>query len=373
MITKDKDGVLASYPVLKYVNQINLFKGKTVATNFLVVTGLMTIAIIAASFFDKSLFLTGNNLGLFEHPTIWTFIIIQAITPFRIEKSVNSLYRFLEKNDLVNSKFDLSRYPPMFLQQIFRETNLSKLTYYLFVTIGFIGFVWNSYQNQLPLRFLGFDFWDSINHPLGYWVTRVYKLYLWMFFLPSCAHVQVVILVTLSQLLKDVDKKRLFVLRPYHQDGHGGGSELIKIVISPFVPILMVSSISFLCVLMIHRELDITLLFGLFVLSVLFISIYLIPSIALSKILKSEKQTQLAEIAQKQGTIFSSLIKTVDPNLIKRKLETLTSLDSVSKQIKEIPNWPDLNSILRLLSLAHIPALIAIVQKIWPNLSQFRF
>lgn len=360
---------LLSYPVFRIIDKTIVWKNKSLPIKTLIISGVIVILIICGAYLDKSIILEGDNIGLIEHPVIWALIILQCLLPFYLKEAVSLLNNFLKSNENIALGFDLSRYRRVFENSISRKTNISRFIYTLFVTIGFISFAWNSYQNQLPEKFLGFDFWDSINHPFGYWITRLYKAYTWILFFPACLHIQFSIVVTSFKVLKSVQKQKSFILKPYHQDRYGGGGEIIKVVIKPFIPVLILASISTLGVFFIHQKLGITPIASLFGLSILFIITYLLPAFQLNSLIKSEKKTKLIEISQKQDEIYSSIIDAKDSIQISQKVELLDSLKSVSQQIKSISNWPHLGLFIKLITLTNITTVISIAKSITPFIS----
>jgi hypothetical protein len=353
----DSDRVFTNYPIFIYLKMFNIFGRKRFADKSLFFTLLFGVLFVIASFFDRTLFMGDKNIGLFEHPTIWSFIILQAIIPYSISKTINGFYRLLNNNEIFDPKEKLSEYIQIVNKQTLLQTNISRFFYSSFVAIGLICFIWNSYQNQLPYTFVGFDYWDSFYHPLGYWITRVYKFYLWVFFLPTLIHIQLVLLYTLNCLLKNAIKEKFIILKPYHQDGYGGTGIIIKTLINPLIPILLVTVLSVVSVLLIHHKLGATPIIGLFVICLLLITIYLIPALSLNNIIKSEKKRQLEEINHTQDLIYLSLINNKEKNTISSDAETLDALSKVALQIKSISNWPYIKLVAELVGIINIPAL----------------
>jgi hypothetical protein len=260
----------------------------------------------------------------------------------------------------------MSEYITVFKKGTLRQTNLSKFSYSFLTLVGLVCFTWNSFQNQSPIKFLGFDFWDSSNHQFGYWLTRGYKLYLWVFFLPAIIHIHISILSVLYKLLKDAEKSNFFVLRPYNQDEHAGVGVIIKIAINPSLPILILGSLSVLGAFFIHGQIGVTPVIGLCILSLLFLLVYLIPAIQLRKIIKSEKKNQLSEIAEKQNSIYFTLISKEKSKVEPEDLEKLNSLTIIYEQVKSISTWPYWKSMLKVIGFINIPLLISLGKTLWP-------
>ncbi len=365
MSISDAEGIYENYPIFRFIKRITFFTRRAIVYKSLLWTILFCLGILLGSLLDGTLILSGENWGLLQHPTIWAFFFIQAIVPFSINFSLKRLFLFLKKNDLIDSDLDLAKYIDVLKTYTTRSTNLSRMCYYLLFCVGVICFAWNSYQNQAPYKFVGFDFWDSINHPFGYWTTRLYKIYLWLFFLPALVHIQFSILMTVNKLLKEVKAGNRLRLKPYHQDGYGGVGRIIKIVINPVIPVLIISCCGVIGVFIIHRNFGITLGIGLLILSSLFIFIYLVPAVKLRKIIIAEKKRQLTEISNTQNSIFYSLIKN-KPDLMHSNIDVLNALEPVTKQIKSISNWPYLNSVIKVISIVNTPIILSGIKQLVP-------
>lgn len=289
MADEEVNKIFDAYPIFRFNKLVRVFKTHPERQSLLFTTVILVL-IILASLIDHTFLLPGVDIGLFEHPTIWTFLIIQAILPFVFKKAVVNLFDFLKGTDIVNPGTDLSKYVTIFKKHVSRQTNSGRIAYLLLITFGLGCFAWNSFQNQAPYQFVGFDFWDSINHVFGYGITRVYKFYLWVFFFPSIIHMHISLLLTLHKLLKDAMKEHFWALKPFHQDEYGGVGKIIRIAIDPCIPVLLIASLSVFSVLLIHRQLSVTPVVGICVLSALFVFVYLIPAITLRKIIQSEKK-----------------------------------------------------------------------------------
>jgi hypothetical protein len=358
--------VLYKYPVFRTGKKISFFFKKSFVAQSLYLGFLFTLLIIIASIIDKTLILEEKNIGLLEHPTIWTFIIIQIYVPILIKNSISKLFLFMQKNEVIDNKIDLSSYSLLFEKQTSRQMNFGRFSYAFLILIGLICFTWNTIQNQSPIRFLGFDFWDSSNHPYGYWITRVYKLYLWGFLFPTIVHIQMSILFVLKKLLVDAERDKFFVIKPYDLDEYAGAGTIIKIVINPIVPILLLCSLSVLGAFFIHGKIGVTPIMGITILSLLFLLIYLIPAIQLRKIIKSEKQRQLTEITEKQNKLYFSLVHGDKPQIEYDNLDSLNSFKDVIQQIKSISIWPHWKFILKIIGVINIPTILSISKNLLP-------
>lgn len=358
--------VFYDYPVFRFGRRLAFILSNSVIRQSFFMGILFTILFLTGSLIEQTLVMKGRDIGLLEHPTTWFFLLIQIIAPFFLKKSMEKLFSFFKKNDIIDSKKDLSGYTGLFKKHTSRQVNFSKFSYRFLILVGIICFAWNSFQNQDPFKFLGFDFWDSFNHPFGYWITRIYKIYLWVFLLPAIIHIHISILFVLHKLLKDAEKEKFFVLRPYNQDEHAGVGVIIKIAINPPVPILILGSLSVLGAFIIHGQTGITPHIGLSLMSLLLLLIYLIPAIQLRKIIKAEKKRQLTEITEKQNVLYFELVQDAKAINESDSLGTLNSLTTVFDQVKSISTWPYWKSMLKIVGIINIPVIISIVKSLWP-------
>jgi hypothetical protein len=366
MTAEGINSVFYNYHVFRIGKRLSVLFKKSIVAQSIFLTILFIILFIVGAFIDRTLIMTGKDTGLLEHPTIWAFLLINMIAPIYLSKALENLFQFLKGNEVIDSKKELSGYMKLFDKHISRQTNHSKLFYVFFTLIGLICFTWNTFQNQDPLKFLGFDFWDSFSHTFGYWATRLYKLYLWVFFLPAIIHIHTSILLVLYRLLKDVEKDKFFILRPYNQDEHAGVGIIIKMAINPTFPLLILGSLSVLAAFFIHGKIDATPIIGLCILSLLFVLVYLVPAIQLRRIIRFEKKRQLTEITEKQNFLYFEIARDEKSRTEYESIEKLNSLVTIYNQVKSIPIWPYWKTILKFIGVINIPVLISIGKSLWP-------
>ena len=308
------------------------------------------------------------NIGLFQHPAIWFFFIIQMTVPFALNKSVE---RFLDmynwKHSIIKIPFfknDFKAETQILVKNTLRKKAISRLFFVLLITFGFISFIWNSYQNQAPLEFVGFDFWDSYNHTFGYWSTRIYKFYIWCLFFPCVIHLYCSLVFQILSVLKRSYKLNMLALEPYHYDENGGVSVFMKNIITPIIPVLITTSLLSVSVYFIHQKFDLTSISGLVISTVFFLILYLIPAYKIGKIIRDNKEKQLSEIAKKQKKILKNIIETEDSNQTKNNFELITTFEEITNKIKTIPNWPNYKFIGKILAVAYSPTILISLIKI---------
>jgi hypothetical protein len=368
-----KENLLGNYPAFRYLNWMRKLNINSIPMQNLVLTLFFIVMIVLSSFLDRSFFLNNPNIGLFQHPVIWFFFIIQATIPFALHKSVA---RFL---DMYNWKHSIIKIPffkdeftaetKIFIKNTLRQKLISRIFFVLLITFGFISFAWNSYQNQAPLEFVGFDFWDSYNYPYGYWSTRIYKFYIWCIFFPSVIHLYCSLVFQILNVLKRSYKLNMLTLEPYHYDENGGVSVFMKNIITPVIPVLITTSLLSVSVYFIHQKFDFTSISSLIISTVFFLILYMIPAYKIGKIIRENKEKQLSEIAKKQKKILTKIIDTEDSNQTKNNFEMITTFQEITNKIKAIPNWPNYKFIGKILAVAYSPAILISLVKIIVSLA----
>lgn len=184
---------------------------------------------LVIGFFEKNLILPGNGLGLFQHKTIWFFLLTNVFAPFAIRRVLVEPSCSLEKNTVENIKTK------------FGEISQLRFTSVLFTIVrmvGFLCFVGNTLQNAHIFNHLPFDFWDSISFPISYGVTRLYKFYLFAHFIPIIVIYIYVLLKAISELiiLDDEDIKEYPALNDRHLNSLCNmGLNVMLILIIPFI------------------------------------------------------------------------------------------------------------------------------------------
>jgi hypothetical protein len=335
-----------------------------------VVTGLCAIVIFIGSIIDRSLFLEGRNVGLLEHPAIWAFLVLQTALPLTIRQSVDKLQQARIKNGeirRIERRISSLLLGPVRKYLQLRESG-SKVAATIVYGVGLVAFVWNTYQNQLPGVAVPYDFWDSKTYVMGYWITRLYKFYLFFWLLPYIAMLQVAILVTLLRLVRRARLAGKLKLFAFHPDGVGGFGFVASLVSTPVIVTLMIGSIPTAAAFHVHRAADVTPLVGLAVLVGWALTAYLIPILFMRSDVFATKRETLEQLASFEEENYSRLIKgkMLDPEELKTRIEASDYFDKVSARVKSISNYPHLGRLLSYGSLAMTPSLVSIGIKLVP-------
>lgn len=151
-----------------------------------------SLLFIIVGFIEKNLILPQNGLGLFQHVNIWIFLTMNFMIPIAISKIFKSLKNSINTDTLDNLKSN------------FKTNAGNKSTIVLsnlFRVIGFCCFVGNSLQNANIINQLPFDYWDSNKYILSYIISRIYKFYLFVYFIPLVLIYVFILIKSISKLL----------------------------------------------------------------------------------------------------------------------------------------------------------------------------
>ena len=176
-----------------YMLKIDRFIDKKLVRNDCFIVIFFIILFIASSLFGNNLFLKDNGLGLFEHINIWIFLLANFLVPLILYNN----YKILADNvseDIVND------FRTIFNQKV--EKKLIKVLFLLTSTVGFCFFVGNSLQNAHIINILPFCYWDSIDYLISYIISRIYKLYLFVYFMPVTFFYSLLSIKSASEILK---------------------------------------------------------------------------------------------------------------------------------------------------------------------------
>lgn len=360
--------IFSKYWIFRITNWMKLIKISSILKQYYICSIACVLLIISVGFVDNSFFIEGSGLGLLEHPSIWFFILLQFILPYTIIKiSQKILDKNNFKHSIIEDTFFIDDYQKVvnnFLKYISLKTVYSKIIFSNLTAIGIICFAWNSFQNQNPIKFLGFDFWDSSNYLYGYFISRFYKFYLWVGLLPVLSHIIIGFLLIIIKMIKSAKELNLIKLKPYHEDGAGGSKIYVDVIIKPLImPIMCIIILSFV-VILIHQKLDITVIINLNFIALLFVLLYLIPMLTLRKVVNDEKNSQLRKINLYQNEILQELLENKKTEKYRKEhFELLNELNSLLYKIKSISTTPSLRYAFKIIAVINSPILLNLIQK----------
>lgn len=352
---------LEKYPAFFYIRWLKSQERREyfLALNTLIAV-IFGLLMFGAATLDGALYVDGPTVGFLEHPAIFAFIATQCIVPYAVARGVALFVTIPEWGNKVLRPEFLNAHQleaqEWFTESVQRGNNKSRVIFSLLAGIGIVAFAWNSISNQDPLRFVGFDFWDSANHVWGYATTRVYKFYMWCLFFPSLLHIEIMMLMATRRVVVSAAREGGLILEPFHPDKCGGVRAFIDTVIIPLLPALAISSLLALSAAAIHKRFDLTTGGALILLCSTFSALYFVIAASLRRAIITEKERQLGLIAKIQHDYFFSLIARENAAIPPEEVgKSISSLSGLADTVRSIPNWPQLRVVIRAVSLAGSP------------------
>jgi hypothetical protein len=332
-------------------------------TQCCLLAAIAALLIFIGSVIDGTLFLEGRSIGLLEHPGIWAFFGLQIALPLSIRQSLKKLLRAQSKISAIanlNDKFSQAVVTPL-LEFLRLRNNESRVIATIIYGAGLIAFVWNTYQNQLPGIIVPYDFWDSSNHFFGYWLTRVYKLYLFCWLLPYIALVHAAILIITLRLVRQARLAGRFKLDPFHPDGVGGLGFVPGLITTPIIVAVLMISLPTAAAFEVHRAADVTPLIGLTIMLAWTGIAYVVPILYLRADIVATKRATIKKLRQLQQACYFEIVKgnALDYEKVKDGNEALEYFEKVSNKVSSISNYPHLKRLIGYLGLALTPSAIS--------------
>jgi hypothetical protein len=348
--------LLGSYPAFRYLQLKWLPARESLLAWNALIAVLFGVLLMICAAHDHTLWMGGRDTGFFEHPGILIFLLSHAFVPLLAVRAVTVQVDPLAFVPSALSPVFVDTHVALSLERfrhsVARNDNRGRTLYRALLLIGGAAFVWNCFQNQLPYRFVGIDFWDSMKHPWGYWSTRVYKFYLWLFLIPALTHFLILSVWSISSIITAAAREQELELNPYHEDGCGGVKLLVDSLLNPLIPIAIVGAALACSAFLVHEKLDVTTIGGSTLAVVFFSLIYVKPARSLRQAIGRDKQRQIKEIKQKQREYYQQLHESGAALPDGEPAQAILSLSEICKHIANIPDWPQLQRAMRVIALA---------------------
>ncbi len=324
---------------------------------------------VLASIVDGSLLLRGRDVGLLQHPAIWSFIGLQIALPLTIRRSLGKLLHaraHLRSTLAMRGSFSKEVINPV-LQFLNLESWESRFVASVLYCAGIAAFVWNTYQNQRPGIIVPYDFWDSKTFVFGFWVTRVYKLYLFGWFLPYIALIHVAILVVVLRLIRRARLQGRLKLVPFHQDGIGGLGFVPGLVTTPIIVTVLVGGITTAAAFEVHRTAAVTPMIGLIINIGGAVLAYGLPIFALRSDIVAVKREMIGRIKTLQQEYYTKIIEQrhLDPKTVHNGKEAQDYFEKVCTVVESISHFPHLKRIVGFVGFAMTPSFISLGFKVY--------
>ncbi len=207
-----------------------------------------TSMFLVIGFFEKNLFLGDDNKGLLQHPVIWCFLLINLI--------LTTVIKHIKKDLFNKVGIETEQKIITSANHLLINSKIMAVVFELIMLVGFMFFVGNSLQNAKLINPLPFDFWDSLNYPVSYIVSRVYKLYLYAYFFPrQLKYIFIFVYSMKKQMEIDENKIKEYPLQNYIQLNELCNAG-INVLTSLILPIILYTTLVFF----VHDRVDITIL-----------------------------------------------------------------------------------------------------------------
>ena len=323
--------------------------------------------ILIGSAIDGSLILPGRSIGQLEHPGIWFFFILQVALPISLKYSLKKLIKAGPRlREVAKSKDKFSQLVTVpLISFLHLEDRESKFAASFIYCAGLAAFVWTTYQNSHPGVIVPYDFWDSKNFIFGFWLTRVYKLYMLVWFLPYIGLVHVAVLVIVLRIIRRARVSGKLKLTPFHHDGVTGLGFVPGLITTPIIVTVLISSLSTAAAFEVHRAADITPIMGLTVIILATAIGYVIPMLVLRTDIVAMKQEAIAKLRLLQQAYYSNIIDSgnVDFEKARNGNEALDYFEKVCARIQAISNYPHLKRLVGYTTLAITPSIATLIIK----------
>jgi hypothetical protein len=186
------------------------------------VTVARAATLSVAAYYDKSLWLPGEAVGLFEHPGMLA-IVLGDLVLFLLCVYASQMTRLVGRRLPTDRRSLVQRYfRQMALRRVFgRGGNFKKIL--LFVSIiGAVNLVNQTVQALDPTAYYGHDTFNSILHTRSFWVNRVNLFISWCIVLPLFSSYLIAHTIVIRQFFRRCDEHGLVEFQPGHPDRHGG-------------------------------------------------------------------------------------------------------------------------------------------------------
>jgi hypothetical protein len=339
-----------------------------------VIAAVFAILIVTASVLDETLIMKGRDVGLLQHSTIWSFILLQVAMPLSLCSSLRNLIRARSTiRKLIRSRKCIQEVVQPLVRFMSVEDVASRALATLFYCVGIFAFIWNTFQNQRPGIVLPYDFWDSSNHFWGFWMTRVYKLYLFGWLLPYLGLLYFGIVIVVLRMIRRARLAGIIELEPFHPDGAGGLGFVPPLITTPIIIALLLGSFSTAAALEVHQSADITPIIGALIVVGGMLLAYVAPAIYFRTDILALKKQSMDRIRQMQQSYYGAVMDSRgrDRETLHRANEAVDYFDKVNAKIQSIPDLPHFSRLIRFAGLALTPSALSIAFKLLDNIPSF--
>jgi hypothetical protein len=195
---------------------------KTAAIIVISVTLVRAVALSIAAYFDNSLWLPGEAVGLFEHPGILA-IVLGDVVVFLLSMYASQMTRLIGRRLPTDRRTLVQRYfRQIVLRGVFKHRGLFIRILLFLSFVGAVNLVNQTVQVMNPNVYYGHDTFNSIWHLRSFWVNRVNLFISWCLVIPLFSSYVIAHTIVIRHFLRRCDKHGLIKFQPAHPDQHGG-------------------------------------------------------------------------------------------------------------------------------------------------------
>jgi hypothetical protein len=160
---------------------------KTAAIIAITVTVVRAVALSIAAYFDNSLWLPGEAVGLFEHPGILA-IVLGDVVVFLLSRYASQMTRLIGRRLPTDRRTLVQRYfRQIVFRRVFKQRGMFIRTLLFLSFVGAVNLVNQTVQVLNPDVYYGHDTFNSIWHLRSFWVNRMNLFISWCIVIPLFA------------------------------------------------------------------------------------------------------------------------------------------------------------------------------------------
>lgn len=216
-----------------------------------------TGALVGAAFYDHTFYIDGDSLGLMELPGVWAILVGDMLTMSIVQQMAHQAEKLTAKFPAVRNELT-KRYLKRARATLLNAIYLRSRHALIFAKISIFALLFwlnNLYQTLDPIRFYGYDVFDSKQHIAGFVAARIVFFVSWVVLVPYMAYVCLAISYTFFKLIRTLRGKSLLSFDLFHPDGCGGHAFLGTINVR-FITGMLVIYGELTMVLIQHKKLN---------------------------------------------------------------------------------------------------------------------
>lgn len=189
---------------------------------FGVLVSLVDSALLYMAAAEEGVLYISEGVGLLQHYGLFSSIIGNAIFPYLAKKYYDGVCSIRESKavvDVMPVGESLST-----LTDITKLEREYRLSWYLMITIGALSWLVNVLYHVIgnPQIKWAHKVFDSTDHPLTFWASRLHNLYTWLVILPFLAHVIIYSSIQLWRAIANASRAGVLTYDLLNPDRRGG-------------------------------------------------------------------------------------------------------------------------------------------------------